>query len=173
MPNTDPITGYDYTDVEDYSMYSTLIHEMGHILGFFHSDGNDDDGNNCDHSGSIMKSSLKAGQDVPLTNDDICQFKILYCCSLESDVEKFNLINEFYSYPNPATDYIEISYPLAEKRGTESAFIFDILGIEQSTPVNIVDTPANRGQVRVDVSNLAPGVYFVRVWNVILKFVKY
>lgn len=76
--------------------------------------------------------------------------------------------------PNPASDYIEINI---DSRGVnpsaESIRIFDLLGTEmQSTSVSYADTPAGGGQVRIDISSLQPGVYFVRIGNEVRKFVK-
>jgi len=73
--------------------------------------------------------------------------------------------------PNPAGDYVEINvHPL--ERGSGSLLVFDVLGIKQSTSVNFVDSTAGGGQVRIDVSHLSPGVYFVSVDGRMYKFVK-
>ena len=82
-------------------------------------------------------------------------------------------------YPNPATDYIEISYsPSREGAGGVSVEIYNVFGEKMehpipdlSTPVSSADTPASGGQVRVDVSGLAAGVYFVRIGNRTERFV--
>jgi hypothetical protein len=78
--------------------------------------------------------------------------------------------------PNPATDYIELSLPPrppGEGWG-EGVRIYNILGFEFTTP-SLRDTPPYQGGeiVRVDVSHLSPGVYFLKIGGKIKKFVKY
>ena len=78
---------------------------------------------------------------------------------------------------NPASDYIEISRPPSEKRGehhsamfTGGVSIFDILGVEQFT---LTPTLSLKGEgVRIDISGLSPGLYFVRFGDEVKKFVK-
>ena len=74
-------------------------------------------------------------------------------------------------YPNPATDYIEISLDNHTMKGeVENVKIYDVLGIKH--PVSFAATPLSEGNLRLDVSNLPAGVYFVRVGGQVLKFVK-
>jgi photosystem II stability/assembly factor-like uncharacterized protein len=73
--------------------------------------------------------------------------------------------------PNPASDYIEILSPPLE-RGLGGVAIFDLLGMEITTPNLIPTLSEGEGVVRLDVSHLSPGVYFVRVGDVVRKFVK-
>jgi hypothetical protein len=87
--------------------------------------------------------------------------------------------------PNPATDYIEISGSsviLSEEKsrnGVETSvahpvLIFDLLGIEITTPALRATPPYQGGEkVRIDVSGLLPGIYFVRVGDEVRKFVKF
>jgi hypothetical protein len=79
-------------------------------------------------------------------------------------------------YPNPAQDYIELSYPPLERGsvGVAQFRIYNILGIEFTTP-SLRDTPPCQGGeiIRLDISQLAPGVYFVRVGDKVQKFIKY
>ena len=83
-----------------------------------------------------------------------------------------NANKDFYSIsPNPATDYIELSIPPLERgSGGVSVKIYDVLGIEH--PVSFAATPLTEGNLRLDVSGLPAGVYFVRVGGRMLKFVK-
>ncbi len=75
---------------------------------------------------------------------------------------------ELAIYPNPASDYIEIrnlapdSSPQAE-RGVRIA-IYDVFGRKVKTSAKFAE--------RIDVSDLPPGMYFVRAGAEILKFVK-
>lgn len=72
--------------------------------------------------------------------------------------------------PNPSSDFITIQASNAfETSDVSKVQIFDVLGIE------IKDlTPAlSEGDgVRIDVSHLPAGVYFIRIGNVVEKFVK-
>jgi hypothetical protein len=77
--------------------------------------------------------------------------------------------------PNPASDYIEINVgahcnvPLQE--GIE---IFNIFG-ENTTPPNLSGLPpllAKEGIIKIDISNLPVGVYFIKIGDKFEKFVK-
>ena len=72
-------------------------------------------------------------------------------------------------YPNPATDYIDVMLNEV-KHPFLSVKIYDILGVCVGThPL----APSREGEsVRLDVSGLSPGVYFVRVGGRMYKFVK-
>jgi hypothetical protein len=84
--------------------------------------------------------------------------------------------------PNPASDYIEIDLNtviLSEaknRNGVETSVahprIFDLLGVEITTPNLTPTLSEGEGVVRLDVSSLSPGVYFVRVGEVVRKFIK-
>jgi hypothetical protein len=83
-------------------------------------------------------------------------------------------------YPNPASEYIEINFntfnPTFNRRVDEGSDIqiFDMLGVIQSTPHQFTTPqPSPKGEgVRIDVSSLAPGMYFIEIGNRIEKFVK-
>jgi len=71
-------------------------------------------------------------------------------------------------YPNPAGDYVEINIPPLE-RGSGGVSVFDVLGIKR------IDSRlrGNDSQViRIEISSLSPGVYFVSVGGRMYKFVK-
>jgi len=70
-------------------------------------------------------------------------------------------------FPNPASDYIEISGVVGVVK------LFDVLGIEVSTSPSATLYGDEGSKVRVDVSGLAPGVYFVKIGSLISKFIKY
>ncbi len=82
--------------------------------------------------------------------------------------------------PNPASDFIEITYP---QNDLSFPIIFNIFGEE----VNLTPTLSIRGEgvwkvlpsgedlggvMRMDISSLQTGVYFVRIGNHIGKFIK-
>ena len=77
--------------------------------------------------------------------------------------------------PNPAQDYIELSYPPrppGEGWG-EGISIYNILG----EIVIGLDTPPNPlflegGKCRIDISGLVQGTYFIRFGGEIKKFIK-
>jgi hypothetical protein len=71
--------------------------------------------------------------------------------------------------PNPATDYIDVMLSEA-KEPFLSVKVYDILGVCVLThPL----APSREGEtIRIDVSGLAAGVYFVRVGGRMYKFVK-
>jgi hypothetical protein len=77
--------------------------------------------------------------------------------------------------PNPATDFIEIDLtrwaPLDKWSPSVEIKIFNVFGQTVSTPVCSEATPASGGQ-RIDVSGLVSGMYFVRIGDKVMKFVK-
>jgi hypothetical protein len=78
-----------------------------------------------------------------------------------------------YLIPNPASDYIEISVGSVILNEVMDLRIFDLLGIEITTPALRTTPPYQEGEkVRIDVSSLSPGVYFVQLGNEVRKFVK-
>jgi len=51
--------------------------------------------------------------------------------------------------------------------------VYDVLGnIVLSSPACSAGTPSEGGHIRIDISGLAAGVYFVRVGGKMYKFVK-
>jgi hypothetical protein len=92
-----------------------------------------------------------------------------------TDVPESSIQDGIIISPNPASDYIEISLnPPSIKRGPGGVLfeIFNVFGEMESTSVNFVDTSASGGHLRIDVSNFAPGVYFIRIGDRFEKFVK-
>ncbi len=90
----------------------------------------------------------------------------------------YSLNDAIKIHPNPARDYIEIylEYPPLEgdERGRSEIKIYNTLSesvMSTSVPINR-DTSASGGEVRVDVSNLPAGVYYVRFGSVGKMFVK-
>jgi len=82
-------------------------------------------------------------------------------------------------HPNPATDYIYIninnfegnSSPYNSKFGDVK--IFNTLGQCMITTPSLRDTSSEKGNLKIDVSHLLPGVYFVRYGSRAEKFVKW
>jgi hypothetical protein len=77
--------------------------------------------------------------------------------------------------PNPASDYITISHSALDAESTLE--IFNIFG-EKTTPsafqaaTPYPSTSTGTGNLRIDISNLSPGVYFIRIGDRFEKFVK-
>ncbi len=70
--------------------------------------------------------------------------------------------------PNPVSDFIEISVGANGRSPLQSEFkIFNVYGQAVLSVVAIHELP-----LRVDVSSLAPGMYFVRIGDRVSKFVK-
>jgi len=103
----------------------------------------------------------------------------IFRSSLATKVEEEELpsIDDILITPNPARDYIELQINNHTLKGVvENVKVFDVLGMEviKATTPSLRDTPPYEGGeiVRLDVSGLAPGVYFVQVGDKIFKFVK-
>jgi dipeptidyl aminopeptidase/acylaminoacyl peptidase len=91
-----------------------------------------------------------------------------------SDVNQENKEEIKQIYPNPTTNIVNI--PINEN--TERIEIYDVRGehvLSTSVPINR-DTSAGGGQVRINISQLPVGTYFVKVYQggsvVVHKFVK-
>jgi hypothetical protein len=103
----------------------------------------------------------------------------IFCSKISlipTDVKEYTNKNDRISIsPNPAGDYIEISsINPTLKRGVDEGSviqIFDMLGVNVSTPDCFTVTPASGGQ-RIEISFLSPGVYFIKIGNKVDKFVK-
>jgi WD40 repeat protein len=103
-------------------------------------------------------------------NGDIVKWKMPANTSVEDELTNFSIS------PNPARDYIEINVGAGSKPALMIEFeIFNIFGEKITTPSNLSGlTPllAQEGIIKLDISNLILGVYFVRVGDKFEKFVK-
>jgi hypothetical protein len=93
---------------------------------------------------------------------------------------KFVGINEDYIgtsteiYPNPSSDFIEIPVGANGRSPLQSDIkIYNMFGQILTTP-SLRDTPPWKGgeKVKIDVTDLAPGMYFVRIGDRVGKFIK-
>ncbi len=76
-------------------------------------------------------------------------------------------------HPNPATDYITIQTSVGFKTSEVSDNkIFNMLGECVITTPSAAHTPLQEGNLRIDVSHLPTGVYYIRVGNQTQMFVK-
>ena len=95
----------------------------------------------------------------------------LYKIDEKTSVNEIEDNTSFRIYPNPASDYLEISsINPTLKLGVDEGLdirIFNTLGeivmsLEQTSP----------SVQRIDISNLSPGIYFIKIGNKVEKFVK-
>ncbi len=117
----------------------------------------------------------------PIFNNDIWKYlnKIMQS---SNSVKSRSQNNELIIHPNPASDYIEIN-SLSIKKGLEGVLkefkIYNTLGIEvgQSSLIDIQNSNIDNGSqagmpnlLRVDISHLPVGMYFVKIGNYSNKF---
>jgi len=75
--------------------------------------------------------------------------------------------------PNPAIDYIEINLNNHTLKGVvEIVRVFDLLGVSVITSPPAPLHSGEGSKVRLDVSHLPPGVYFVQIGSRVQRFVK-
>jgi len=72
-------------------------------------------------------------------------------------------------YPNPTTGEVNINNVMLSGAKHPEIKVFDILGIEHPATAW---HPSEEGNLKIDVSSLSPGVYFVRVGGNMYKFIK-
>ncbi|UTW61242.1 T9SS type A sorting domain-containing protein [bacterium SCSIO 12741] len=89
-----------------------------------------------------------------------------HCQSL-SQLERGS-INRLHVYPNPAEDYVQI-VGLNGRSFDPSAFIFSAMGQNVSKEVIIHDS---RGLMKLDISALSPGVYWIKLEHESFKILK-
>jgi hypothetical protein len=91
-----------------------------------------------------------------------------------TDVNEDNNNINAQIFPNPATDYIEIYYPNVETGlrtvSTGLIEIYNTLGeCVKSNQIPIPETQYPNPHIKVDVSDLETGVYYLRIGNNIKK----
>jgi photosystem II stability/assembly factor-like uncharacterized protein len=90
--------------------------------------------------------------------DEILHIPLDIPLGVENNIEK----NEYFIYPNPATDYIVIQPSEGSK-----IEIFDMLGVNVSSADGGI-----KGGGRLDISYLSAGIYYIKFGKQIEKFVK-
>ncbi len=160
-PAVIPTEGYAYVDA-----YSMFLHELGHWLGFSHSDGEDTRHNICEHTGSIME----IGSDYPaqwinrrrdLSPDDVCMFKKLYCCgntTKHSEVAYSADGPVFAVLPNPARHSLVVKFSNDWRpRSGATLRLVDNVGATVLT----LPCPTDATELTVNVSTLPTGTYML------------
>ncbi len=96
-----------------------------------------------------------------------------------TDVQETNSDLSSFISPNPATDFMEITNPsegLEPSKGSlNSVKIFNVFGetvVKSSEVLNNSQFSIHNSQLRIDVSGLPSGVYFVKIGNNVQKFIK-
>ncbi len=113
---------------------------------------------------SVTRLAVSSEYIFAVTGNELFKAKI---SELISDVDETAMKAEFSILPNPATDYIEI--PIGAQGSVPNIRIFNIFGeiVKNPTPT----LPKGEG-IRIVVSGLPSGAYFVRIGGKIGKFLK-
>jgi len=92
------------------------------------------------------------------------------------DITEIFIDDKLIISPNPASDYLEISYsPSSNHRVNPMVdtdiVVYNVFGTKIPPRLTSSATP-QKGNLQLDVSGLSPGFYFVRVGEMVGKFVK-
>jgi hypothetical protein len=113
-----------------------------------------------------------------ISGQDFVTGKIVDFCTSLTSVEDYSQ-EKLLIYPNPSNDFIYIQTtinPTVNRRVDESSDIkvFTTLGeIVMNVPSTVNYNGSGSERVRIDVSHLPTGLYFVRIGDRFEKFVKY
>jgi len=98
-----------------------------------------------------------------------------YYNGLTSNVnDNISKSDNLFIIPNPAGDNVEINNVILRSEANDPVVVYDLLGIiwmDSRFRGNDI-LISSEGNVRIDISSLSPGVYFVRVGGRMYKFVK-
>jgi len=123
------------------------------------------------------KASSKTDERVlgSLENNASYILKSKYYKILSTETTKIQTDEVLTLYPNPATDFLDISYSPSINRmvnhTVDGIAIYNVFG-EKIPPRLTSSATPQEGNLRFDVSGLPPGVYFVRVGEKVGKFIK-
>jgi len=116
----------------------------------------------------ISVSTIEFLDDRTVLIGDMALGLILKLTFHPSNIHEFSNEFNFRIHPNPTSEYIYIN--LGDVSGFGGVKIFNMLG---ECVINLTP-PLSEGEgVRIDVSHLPPGVYFVRIGSRAEKFVKW
>lgn len=88
----------------------------------------------------------------------------VFCSEIISSVNDL-LLEKFEIYPNPANDFINIK-KLSENNLENHCAVYDLFGRE------LINIQLSNNENSINVSNLAPGVYSLKINNQFYKFIK-
>lgn len=157
-------TEIDHCEVDDYSMYSVVLHELGHSLGFAHDGDADVDGNVCENWDNLMAPGADKkmiGEEFDLTEEDECKFIKFYCCPSPTSVKEIIAGGDILISPNPTSSNVNISFKL-----TEASFIeIEIIDINGKRISILFDDLIHTDQFSqgFDVSGISNGHYFIKI----------
>ncbi|MDP2364201.1 MAG: T9SS type A sorting domain-containing protein, partial [Ignavibacteria bacterium] len=161
-------------------------HELVNRMGSFRSITLNKDGSLL-LLGSLYKNSFQGiankGYDEKMSPITLGNNIGLYLCkavtNITLDTQEFmNSETDLFLFPNPGTDFIEITKPYEGLKPSEgysnSIRIFNVLGEEiiKISDSNISQFSIPNSQLRINVSSLPTGIYFVRVGSKVSKFLK-
>jgi len=100
--------------------------------------------------------------------------------------QSFNVQNDIIIIPNPASNFLEITFGANGCSPLQDIEIFNVFGEKvlstspqpspfmerEESPRLTSSTTPQEGNLRIDVSSLSPGVYFIKVGEKVGKFVK-
>lgn len=99
---------------------------------------------------------------------------VKWVLNTETSVDKSYIANNnLVISPNPASDYIEINierFTSLQKFCTSEIQIYNTFGECVLTTPSLLDTPSEQGNVRIDISHLPAGLYFIQIGDYIGKF---
>jgi hypothetical protein len=125
--------------------------------------GNKNGGSYCDNIPAKEGSLLKKTQDIT---------KYYYNKLILDVIESSSKSDDYSIYPNPGEDYMIINVWTNGRSPLQSEIeIYNYLGVR--IPSSLTPKLSEGvGEVKIDISNLPPGVYFVRIGDYFEKFVK-
>jgi WD40 repeat protein len=117
-------------------------------------------------------------KNMVLTNGLVILLKYPF---LKTDIKFNENTNKTYFSisPNPASDYIFVSHAVLDAASIEIYNIFgeknpsQTLPVEEGTGIVLPNGKDIGGVFKIDVSNLVPGVYFIRIGDRFEKFIKW
>ena len=155
---------YSDNEMQFYDIYTVILHELGHLLGFnhFHNSEKGVPCNDVDNSSDgVMHTPLDHNKRKELTWRDRCAYKRMYCCpnfqrcynyvSVQED-ENRSAGKILLLYPNPTNSTLTIPYSF------ETSVEFVVFAVD-GTVVQTGIIPEGSDGFTFDVSSLSNGAY--------------